>query len=42
MNTPDGGNRFDDFTVIPEPSTYVALFGLAALGLVVWRWRKGN
>ena len=36
-----------DFTVnsltisaIPEPSTYAALFGLAALGLVAWRRRR--
>ena len=32
--------RFDDFTVIPEPSTYAALLGLLALGLVAWRRRK--
>ena len=26
-------------TVVPEPSTYAAFFGVAALGLVVWRRR---
>lgn len=37
MDNPSGGNRFDDFTVVPEPSTYVALLGLAALGFVFFR-----
>lgn len=34
--------RFDDFTItaIPEPSTYAALIGLLALGLVAWRRRR--
>lgn len=34
--------RYDNFTVtaIPEPSTYAALFGLLALGLVAWRRRR--
>ena len=27
-------------TAIPEPRTYAALFGLLALGAVVWRRRK--
>lgn len=40
MHNPSGGNRFDDFTVIPEPATYAALFGLAALGLVVFLRRR--
>ncbi|MCD8482913.1 MAG: PEP-CTERM sorting domain-containing protein [Verrucomicrobia bacterium] len=30
----------DDLTMIPEPSTYAALFGLLALGFVAWRRRK--
>lgn len=40
--SPSGNNvRFDSFVVsaIPEPSTYAALFGLAALGLVFHRRR---
>jgi hypothetical protein len=40
MHNPSGGNRFDEFTVIPEPATYAALFGLAALGLVVFLRRR--
>lgn len=28
-----------DFTPVPEPATYAAIFGLAALGLVAWRRR---
>ena len=33
---------FDQFsiTAIPEPSTYVALFGVATIGLAVWRKRR--
>lgn len=43
-----GGNvRFDNFTftsgsAIPEPSTYAALCGAAALGLAVWRRRRAT
>lgn len=29
-----------EFTVIPEPSTYAAIFGMAAFGLLVWRRRR--
>lgn len=29
----------DSITVIPEPSTYAAIFGLLALGFLVWRRR---
>ncbi|MCC5841543.1 MAG: PEP-CTERM sorting domain-containing protein [Opitutales bacterium] len=29
-----------DAVVIPEPSTYTALIGLLALGLVAWRRRR--
>ncbi|MCC5788620.1 MAG: PEP-CTERM sorting domain-containing protein [Opitutales bacterium] len=29
-----------DFTVIPEPSTYAAILGLGALGLMIWRRRR--
>jgi len=45
-NTGDGGAgvRFDNIqlntAVIPEPTTYAALFGIAALGLVLYRRRK--
>ncbi|MCC5841654.1 MAG: PEP-CTERM sorting domain-containing protein [Opitutales bacterium] len=36
-----GGNaRTDSLQVIPEPSTYAALIGLLALGLVAWRRRR--
>lgn len=37
-----GGQRasIDDLALIPEPSTYAALFGLLALGLVAWRRRR--
>ncbi|MCC5807253.1 MAG: PEP-CTERM sorting domain-containing protein [Opitutales bacterium] len=31
---------FDNVGVIPEPSTYAALFGLFALGFVAWRRRR--
>lgn len=30
----------DDLTMVPEPSTYAALFGILALGFVAWRRRK--
>lgn len=37
----DGGStRFDDLTVIPEPSAYAALFGLTALALVGFLRRR--
>lgn len=42
----DGGDvRFDNFgasglTAVPEPSTYAAILGAAALGLVAWRRRQ--
>ncbi|MCC5788013.1 MAG: PEP-CTERM sorting domain-containing protein [Opitutales bacterium] len=38
----DGGMGFNEInlTVIPEPSTYAAIFGLAALGMIVWRRRR--
>ncbi|MCC5806024.1 MAG: PEP-CTERM sorting domain-containing protein [Opitutales bacterium] len=37
----NAATRIDDFTVIPEPSTYVALFGLLAFGFVAYcRLRK--
>jgi hypothetical protein len=34
--------EWDNITVsaVPEPSTYAALFGLGALGLVMWRRRR--
>jgi hypothetical protein len=37
-----GGQRasIDDLALIPEPSTYAALIGLLALGLVAWRRRR--
>ena len=28
-------------TAIPEPATVGLIFGLAVLGLAVWRWRRG-
>jgi hypothetical protein len=31
---------FDNVGVIPEPSTYAALFGLLTLGFVAWRRRR--
>ena len=34
------GTGFGDITVIPEPSTYAAIFGICALGLTLWRRRK--
>ncbi|MCD8483139.1 MAG: PEP-CTERM sorting domain-containing protein [Verrucomicrobia bacterium] len=34
-----GFNTFE-VVAIPEPSTYVALFGLSALGIVVWQRRR--
>lgn len=38
-NLGGSATRFDDFTVVPEPSTYAALLGLLALGLVAYRRR---
>lgn len=39
--TADQQIRYDNFAVaIPEPSTYAALIGLLALGLVAWRRRR--
>ena len=38
-NLGGSSTRFDDFTVIPEPSAYATLIGLLALGLVAWRRR---
>ena len=34
------GTTLEGVTVIPEPSTYAAIFGLSALGLVILRRRK--
>jgi hypothetical protein len=41
-NSINSSTRFDDFTItaVPEPSTYAALLGLAALGLAAWRSRR--
>ncbi|MCH8540796.1 MAG: PEP-CTERM sorting domain-containing protein [Opitutales bacterium] len=41
-STTSDGTRMDNvlITAIPEPSTYAALFGLFALGMIVWRRRK--
>jgi hypothetical protein len=43
-NDPDNGNYIDNLTiegsVVPEPSTYAALFGLMAFGFVTWRRRR--
>ena len=36
---PDSAIRYDNFTVIPEPSAYAALLALAALALVAYRRR---
>lgn len=38
----DGGMGFNEInlTVIPEPSTYAAIFGLVALGAMIWRRRR--
>lgn len=36
-NDPSGGIMIDDVALVPEPATYAALLGLAALGVVVWR-----
>jgi uncharacterized membrane protein affecting hemolysin expression len=37
-----GNNRLDNITLtaVPEPSTYAALLGLLALGVVAYRRRK--
>lgn len=35
-----GSNYAATFNVIPEPSTYAALFGLGALGLAAWKRRR--
>lgn len=47
MQGASGNISFDEFrlgttyaAVIPEPTTYAALFGLLALGFVAWRRRK--
>ncbi len=40
FNNPNSAGAFRvTVSAIPEPSTYAALFGAAALGLVVWRRR---
>jgi hypothetical protein len=39
MNTSGGGVNFT-LTAVPEPATYAALFGLAAIGFCVWRKRR--
>lgn len=38
-NWPDPAIRYDNFTVIPEPSTYALLFGLGAMALLLYRRR---
>jgi len=35
-----GMYRFNDFVVIPEPSTYAVIFGVVALGLAIYRRKK--
>lgn len=34
------GNLTFSGTVVPEPSTYAAMLGLLALGVVMWRRRR--
>ncbi|MCC5839649.1 MAG: PEP-CTERM sorting domain-containing protein [Opitutales bacterium] len=36
----DRATQIDSFTVIPEPRTYAAIFGLMALGLILYRRRR--
>ena len=35
-----GDSGFQAVTAIPEPSTYAAIFGLFAIGLIAWRRRR--
>jgi hypothetical protein len=36
----DHATQIDSFTVIPEPQTYAAIFGLMAFGFILWRRRR--
>jgi len=38
---PQFGFTFDQLTVVPEPATYAAMFAALALGVVVYRRRRG-
>lgn len=40
--TGEGHHMIDDLSIIPEPSTYAALFGLAALAFAAYRRRRVN
>lgn len=37
---PRGALNAMQITAVPEPATYTALFGLLALGVVIWRRRR--